>query len=392
MGWVWFALFMALGVGLSLLDKQWGFDTALLEGVHATVLTGLLMGCCVAHVRYPSIRQFGWYRIVAGMALLTLGSWADILDQYPITIVGIPMGHTWQQAFIEKILGYSAGIGLVGLGFFQWVPWMLHTRERVEALNQRLTHTLTSLDERVEAERLTLSRELHDDIAQRLTALGYQVQLAEAQSNDPSAVAKIMRDMGKELSDSLKTVRSLCRNLRPESLFALGLIPALEQWLAKTCPQYPQVEVVFSASVLPGLDTRLGEERQLHLYRMVQESIRNALKHSGANRLLIAIAETPEQLTATLTDNGNGLPWDEAPTSDALVEAGHLGVAGLRERADSIGAQYTLANTTRHTSLDAEATPKGVQVIVTLPWPSGEPSASSSSLPSYYSPVPTVTE
>ncbi|MFN8614480.1 MAG: sensor histidine kinase [Vampirovibrionales bacterium] len=376
MSWVWFGILLAVGALLSYWDNQWRLDTLPLEALHALVLTSLCVGCWMAHCRYPSIRQFGWHRMVAGISLLTFGSWVDLLDTQPWVVFGIPMGHSWQQAFLEKIVGYTAGIGLVGLGFFQWVPWMLTTRNQMEALNDRLTQTLTRLDERIEAERLNLSRELHDDIAQRLTALGYQVQLADAQAGGASGVSKLLREIGKELSDTLKSVRSLCRNLRPESLFALGLIPALEQWLSKICAQYPHTEVVFEAHVQPQLDARLAqiqqtheEDAQLHLYRLIQESLRNALKHSGASRIHVLIQEQDQTLMATITDNGQGLPWqDDVPDSETLVKQGHLGIAGLRERAERLRAQYQLINNSRFTSLDPTAPPCGTQVIITLPW------------------------
>ncbi len=344
---MWLLACVLVGMGLSVLDAQWGLHTALLEAVHALVLSALLVGCVVAHNTYPQIRRFGWPQILLGVTLLTLGAWVDILDQYDVVILGIPFGHTWQQAFIEKILGYSAGIGLIGVGFWQWLPWMVKTRHDVEALNAKLTETLTTVDERVEAERMMISRELHDDVAQRLTALGFSVQLVEATVAE--APKQGLEKVRRELSDCLKTVRQVCRNLRPDALEVLGVIPALESYLTTCREQHPAISFSITLSnhetVSQAIQQGLSLDGQLHLYRLLQESIRNAIKHSCGNRVEVMVDVTPDnQLNIAVVDNGKGLPWpaDDVPTSQALVEAGHLGVAGLRERATELGGEYRL--------------------------------------------------
>ncbi len=359
---VWLLVCVLVGMALSVLDAYWQLHTALLEAVHALVLSMLLAGCVVAHNRYPQIRRFGWPQILLGVTLLTLGAWVDILDQYDVVILGIPFGHTWQQAFLEKILGYSAGIGLIGVGFWQWLPWMVKTRHDVEALNTKLTDTLTTVDERVEAERMTISRELHDDVAQRLTALGFSVQLVEA------TVEKAPREqlvaVRQELSDCLKTVRQVCRNLRPDTLEVLGVIPAVETYLTQCRQQVPamvfELTCADKEAVGQAIQQGLSPDGQLHLYRLIQESVRNAVKHSGGDIVGVALVLANATLTATITDNGNGLPWagNEAPASQALVEAGHLGVAGLRERATELGGTYRL---------QAGPTGQGAQVHIVVP-------------------------
>lgn len=357
-----FTIFAVFGAVLAYVDNRLQMHTVLVESVHAIVVSAILVFCLICQYRYPEIKQFGWNKIVLGVAFLMIGSWIDILDDPPaidlINLAGVPFGRSWQQAFLKKILGYTIGIGLVAYGFFQWIPWMIETRVNVHKLNQKLSQAnkkmnrmVVSLDEHIESERLNISRELHDEVAQQLTFLTYQVQLCQkAVEQDPQKARDRMKAMGQELSEALKSIRQICRNLRPEPLYALGLIPALEQFLEKIRQQNPGTELVLDYRPLPDeqhrtrIESRFGERELLHLFRVLQESIRNALKHGQANRIAVCIVETPQQFRFMIEDNGIGLPWKEMPSADNLVQDGHLGIAGMQERVRELGGSFTLIN------------------------------------------------
>lgn len=347
---LFFGFLLIAGGLLAYYDHQMELGTILLEYVHATVLTILFAACVMAQIRYPEVTRFGWSQIFLGLLLLTIAGWTDILDNYDVTLLGIPFGHSWQQAFIEKILGYTVGISLIAVGFSRWIPWMVKTRRRVETLNRELTYLITSFDERVEAERLSISRELHDDVAQQLTFMTFQTQILETQLNQPKELKKSLQKFSADASETLKTVRRISQNLRPESLFSLGFKDALQQFIGKQRVQAPAFTITYAeAPHTNGITKRrleeyFNEERLLHVFRLVQESIRNAIKHSGGSDIQIIFNETNSQYSFTIIDNGDGLPWDEAPNNDILVEQGHLGVAGMRERAEALNGSYTLKN------------------------------------------------
>ncbi len=358
-----FSALLLVGALLAYIDNRLGFLNILVESVHALLVTALLVFALVCQVRYPDIRHFGWNRIVLGIAFLMVGSWIDILDDPPMLeffhIAGTPFGRSWQQAFVKKILGYSAGIGLIAYGFFTWIPWMVETRLNVQRLNQRLSQAnqnmnriLMSLDEHVESERLTISRELHDDVAQRLTFLNVQVQLCQkAVDKGREAVLENLRAIGQEISEVLRRVRQVSRDLRPEPLYALGLVPALEQFIDKTLNQLPEeTKVEVNYQPLPDgagrvrLESRFDERELLHLYRILQEGIRNALRHGRALHVSLAIVETLEAFRFVLADNGAGLPWKTMPLDTELVQEGHLGIAGMKERVNELSGSFCLEN------------------------------------------------
>lgn len=350
------------GAVLAYVDHQLGLHTILVETIHALVVTAILIFCWRCQQKYPEIQRYGWNKIVWGVAFLMIGSWIDILDDPPtlhlLNLGGVPFGRSWEQAFLKKILGYTAGIGMIAAGFFQWIPWMIEARLKVERLNQTLSQTnkhmsllLMNLDERVESERLRISRELHDDVAQQLTSLTIQMQLCEKSlTQAPETTRESLVKLRGDVSDALKSVRHISQNLRPESLYSLGLIPALDQFIDKLKEDSPE-GLSFNIQVnnhhtdddpCDSFESRFSDRELLHVFRLIQEGVRNAVKHSEARHIQITLSEFPDHCIIDVDDNGKGLPWKALPQDDTLVQQGHLGVAGMHERASEIDAKLSL--------------------------------------------------
>jgi signal transduction histidine kinase len=348
------ATFIVLGGYVAYIDHQLQFHTILTETIHALITTAIFIACLIAQKKYPSIKQFGWSVIVMGAFFLMLGSWIDILDDPPMLrlfqIEHGPFGRSWQQAFLKKIMGYSLGLGLMAYGFAQWIPWMIESQIKLNSLNNKLTDTtqklnrlMRDMDERVESQRLSISRELHDDVAQQLTYLTFQLQLCQRQiEGTPQIAVETLKAVGLNLSETLKSVRQICQNLRPESLYALGLLPAIDSYLESLRKRHPQVKIIFMAE--PDLQINLDDHGQLHVFRLIQEGTRNALKHSQAQHIQISLLQQNKRITLSIEDNGVGLPWDDLPSNEDLVRHGHLGLVGLKERVEDIEGSFLLRN------------------------------------------------
>lgn len=350
--WI-FLILMVLFALLAWIDFLLGSESLLFEVFFSCATLAMLIGSLITRYEYPEMKQFGWNKIVWGCGLLFMGSLIDILDDPDslafVNSLGIALERSWQMAFAEKILGFSMGFVIIAYGLRQWVPWMIQTRQRLAGANQNLSRILHSLDEHIESVRLNISRELHDDIAQQLTSLGFQLQLAQKQiETDPDAARELLKTIGKDLSEALKSVRQISRDLRPEALYALGLIPALEKFVDKMRVQHPETEITLEAHWLEDetrrvrLEKLLDEESLLHLYRILQEGLRNALKHAKAPRLQLSIREEPDAFRFVIEDDGEGLPWAEIPPDETLIQEGHLGIAGLRERVRELSGTFQL--------------------------------------------------
>ena len=177
-----------------------------------------------------------------------------------------------------------------------------------------------------EDERIRLARELHDDTIQSLIALQQRVELThKALGKDPALANARLDELKNLLTDSLASVRGYVRDLRPTYLEELGLIPALEM-LAR--------EARASFQII-GEETRLDAERELALYRIAQEALRNVAKHARAQTIALTLTFDAREVAITIEDDGVGFSAPDAPTTYA--RAGHFGLMGMQERAQLFG-------------------------------------------------------
>ena len=137
----------------------------------------------------------------------------------------------------------------------------------------------------------------------------------------------------RDTADSaLEGIRRFSQDLRPSVLDDLGLIPALE-WLAANLER--QHGITASISVT-GQPRRLPPEKELIVFRVAQEALGNARRHSRASTVAMTVDMAEEALTLIVTDNGQGFSMPER--AGDLVQSGKLGIVGMRERARLIGA------------------------------------------------------
>ncbi|WP_293912021.1 GAF domain-containing protein [Deinococcus sp.] len=195
-----------------------------------------------------------------------------------------------------------------------------------------------------EEERRRISRELHDDTAQVLVALGRRLdKLSRTLSGEQRVQATELRS---ELNAATDSVRRFARNLRPSVLDDLGLLPALE-WLVSQVSTPTRLEV-------QGAERRLGGATELTLFRAVQEALGNVDKHAQAHSAAVRVVFLPEQIDISVSDDGQGL---DLRVAERRAQEGHMGLLGLRERVALAGGQL---------SLDSEPG-QGTQVRFMLP-------------------------
>ena len=216
--------------------------------------------------------------------------------------------------------------------------------QRIE--EERLRSYVQEVTRAQEHERARIARDLHDLVAQDLVVLTRQLDgLEDAHARD-EALAQARELAG----TTLDAVRRVSRDLRPTVLDDLGLEPAL-RWFAEQVGERSRVEV---AVVVDGRPRRLSAETELALYRIAQEALRNAERHAAPERVEVRLHFSDDGLALEVSDDGRG--FDTATLPDALVREGRLGLAGMRERAELVGAAFAV-----------EAAPgRGTRVRVTL--------------------------
>ncbi|MGH2884021.1 MAG: sensor histidine kinase [Solirubrobacteraceae bacterium] len=179
-----------------------------------------------------------------------------------------------------------------------------------------------------EAERLRIARELHDEIGQTLTAVALRAEHAAGQGGPER---RDLAELAEVVQQSLQDVRRISRELRPEALDELGLVNAL----IALCSRVAEQSGLQIHRRLEGGLPELSPDVELAIYRIAQEALTNAVRHSKATEASVALTSRKGALVLTVTDNGQGLP-------EQVNEGG--GLTGMRERAMLIGAALIITS------------------------------------------------
>lgn len=182
------------------------------------------------------------------------------------------------------------------------------------------------LQQRIEAERAQLSRELHDDVGSALTALKFDLAWLQRHAGSEALTMRSQQAMA-TLDGAIEACRRLMLNLRPPILEE-GLVPALQWLLQRFERSHEGVAIEFSH---PPEAPPLAPALLLVAYRFVQEALHNVSKHAQAKRVRIELQWASGVLGVEVEDDGRGL----AP--EALEQPQRFGLRGLRERAENCG-------------------------------------------------------
>lgn len=194
---------------------------------------------------------------------------------------------------------------------------------------QRMRRTSRMMVAAAENERKHLSHELHDEFLQTLVALKIRVKLL-ADEQDDGERARARERIAEEIGNAISGVKRMIRGLLPPALDHGSLASALRS-------MFRDVEDVYGFRIdakLEPVEGELDAVAALTLYRIVQEAVNNALRHSGAGEALVTLGTTNGRVCATIHDKGRGFDWTEAKAVDS---DGHIGLTGMRERATLVG-------------------------------------------------------
>jgi signal transduction histidine kinase len=214
-------------------------------------------------------------------------------------------------------------------------------RERdLRVAYERLAQLHRALDTTKEEERRALSRELHDELGQTLTALKLRLQLQE-RSGSPLPEVDSKTEPLVLVDDLISRVRKISVDLRPPLLDEVGLVSALRV--------YAESQAALSGLAIDLVADERGDEQLARLppdyeiacFRVVQESITNALRHAAARRLRVSITRSGGRIHLSIRDDGRGF---DPETLDAAAAHGHLGVLGMRERIRARGGEFRLTS------------------------------------------------
>jgi PAS domain S-box-containing protein len=186
-----------------------------------------------------------------------------------------------------------------------------------------------------EVERQRIAQELHDDLGQRLVALGIGLNNLSQQTVLNSNLRSGIETLRRQATEIITAIASLSRELRPVTLQVLGLAAALRS-LCEEVTDPSGVNVVFTQhDELPDIPWTTA----ISLYRVAQEALRNALTHSGSQTVNVAVSNSKSCITVTIADHGCGFAYGNgnAPVG--------LGLTGMLERMKNVGGMLTIDST-----------------------------------------------
>ncbi len=205
-------------------------------------------------------------------------------------------------------------------------------RRRAEQAESELRDLSNQLVHAQEAERKSISRELHDEVGQMLTGLRMDLRALGRLHDAPLDRFQVRLNQTKELLDrTLSAVRDIAMGLRPSMLDDLGLIPALE-WQARDFSRRFDIPVTLDLD--PCLD-RLADHHRTNVFRIVQEALTNCARHAHASNVRISVSESAGLLRLVIADDGAGM----APSAG---RARSLGLLGMQERVRELGGRLTI--------------------------------------------------
>jgi len=182
----------------------------------------------------------------------------------------------------------------------------------------------------------TISQEIHDNIGQTLSLAKLNLALEdEQQSGGNIKVASSHQLVSKAIQD----LRDLSRSLNTDYVAEMGLIRSIEYELE----MISKTGVIKTNLQVEGQQRKLDKQKELILFRIVQESLNNIIKHAAADRLSVTANYQPQELLITINDNGKGV--DLAPLNENGNAVFGLGIRNMDNRAKLIGADFSMAST-----------------------------------------------
>jgi len=225
--------------------------------------------------------------------------------------------------------------------------------EQVRSSRERLQSLARGLVEVQERERYHIARELHDEAGQVLSTLKISLGRLEQEPDCPQRVRQRLGEL-KGLADGvLEELHRLARDLRPVALDHLGLVAALEQVVKNLNSE--QLSVQFK--VVGFEELRLSQDVTTSLYRIVQEALTNVVRYAQARNVGILLEWSMDKVKVFVEDDGVGFE------PGRVEEGDHLGLIGMRERAEMLGGSLTIES----------APGMGTSVIVEVPHVDSDP-------------------
>jgi signal transduction histidine kinase len=242
-------------------------------------------------------------------------------DRYKVYILGALVLLLTQTALITGLLIQGARRRQAERRLRGSRAKLRSSYHRIRDLGARLLHAQ-------EAERSRIARELHDDISQRMALLTMDLQLMRVPGHNETA--RLAADALTRAQGIAKSVHDLSHRLHPARLRLVGLVPVLDQLRIELLGS--GIDIEFTHENVPAV---IPSDVMLCVFRIIQESLQNAIKYSNAKAVSVHVTGSADALTLRVVDNGDGFDIDAAWGRG-------LGLISMVERVEAIGGTFEI--------------------------------------------------
>ncbi|HEY5471338.1 MAG TPA: PAS domain S-box protein [Bacteroidales bacterium] len=255
-----------------------------------------------------------------------------IVNDYPLTIFHIS-GRKIDVLYNATLYKNEEGEVLGVFAAARDITERKKIEEELRTSKELLEKLNAHLNEVREDERSKIALNLHDDFGQRLTALNLDLAWLKSRMGVQSTgVKKKLEEMSLMINESIDSIRELSSFLRPAILYELGLVPAFE-WQLKKFENQSGIKCHFNCKPK---EFQIEDDISLILYRILQESLTNILRHSEASEVVIDLGTTKMNIKLTIKDNGKGIEEEKISSPESM------GITGIIERIRSVNGKISI--------------------------------------------------
>lgn len=252
------------------------------------------------------------------------GVWSDS----PATMKFIVYPSFWRTWWFWLLSAFLI-LGLIIVIFRLRVAQVERARLAQEEFSRRLINAH-------ETERRRIAAELHDGLGQTLAMIKNRAVLGTQTAQDLPTAKEQLEQISAQSAHAISEVREITYNLRPYLLDRLGLTKAINSMLNK----FSDTGVIKINADIDEIDGMFSNEAEMSIYRIIQESLNNVLKHSQADEVKVEIRKLAKEIQITVQDNGKGFDVNETKIKDR--QKGGFGLIGLTERVRMLSGTHTI--------------------------------------------------
>ena len=249
----------------------------------------------------------------------------------------------WKTIWFQ-ILALISLLGLLALSYYRHVSRLKRGTKAQQDFSKRLIEV-------GEQERKRIAGELHDSLGQNLLIAKNEIQQCLLSHPLPDECAENLKEISSIVTESINEAREISYNLHPHQLDRLGLKKAIESSIAK----FSKSSDIIFVKEIDDIDDLFPKEKEIHIYRIIQEGLNNIVKHANAEQVDLKINHRKNLLEIFIEDNGIG--FDYKKYSSDKVKTSGLGLAGIAERVKILEGDLNIVS----------APKKGTRLNISIP-------------------------